>query len=161
MLNIKTTDFQKDKVWLSVRVDGGTLLATRDDPTRVALAGSLAVGGLQAHSFDDLRTIFAGKTVNPSFGTGVDAFGGSALTSSQDFRFQADLMAAYLTHPCSRADGLALIRRVLPQRYAHNDATPAAVLERDGGGLPATGDPRAQNPPLTPLMTTPRAALTP
>src|SRR3546814_16924267 len=112
MLNIKTTDFQKDKVWLSVRVDGGTLLATRDDPTRVALAGSLAVGGLQAHSFDDLRTIFAGKTVNPSFGTGVDAFGGSALTSSQDFRFQADLMAAYLTHPGYRADGLALIRRV-------------------------------------------------
>src|SRR3546814_19428940 len=110
MLNIKTTDFQKDKVWLSVRVDGGTLLATRDDPTRVALAGSLAVGGLQAHSFDDLRTIFAGKTVNPSFGTGVDAFGGSALTSSQDFRFQADLMAAYLPHPGYRADGLALIR---------------------------------------------------
>src|SRR3546814_21006941 len=35
MLNIKTTDFQKDKVWLSVRVDGGTLLATRDDPPRV------------------------------------------------------------------------------------------------------------------------------
>src|SRR3546814_13526420 len=72
MLNIKTTDFQKDKVLLAVRVDGGTLLATRDDPTRVALAGSLAVGGLQAHSFDDLRTIFAGKTVNPSFGAGVD-----------------------------------------------------------------------------------------
>src|SRR3546814_6999209 len=83
MLNIKTTDFQKDKVWLSVRVDGGTLLATRDDPTRVALAGSLAVGGLQAHSFDDLRTIFAGKTVNPSFGTGVDAFGRSEEHTSE------------------------------------------------------------------------------
>ena len=40
MLNIKKTDFQKDKVYLSVRIDGGTLLATRDDPTKVALAGS-------------------------------------------------------------------------------------------------------------------------
>jgi len=153
MLNIKTTDFQKDKVWLSVRVDGGTLLATRDDPTRVALAGSLAVGGLQAHSFDDLRTIFAGKTVNPSFGAGIDAFGGSALTSPQDFRFQADLMAAYLTHPGYRTDGLALIRRVLPQQYAANDATPAAVLARDAGGILADGDPRAQTPPLATLMT--------
>src|SRR3546814_20757437 len=65
--------------------------------SRVARAGSLGVGGLQAHSFDDLRTIFAGKTVSPSFGAGVDAFGGSALTSTEDFRFQADLMAAYLT----------------------------------------------------------------
>src|SRR3546814_7643921 len=153
MLNIKTTDFQKDKVWLSVRVDGGTLLATRDDPTRVALAGSLGVGGLQAHSFDDLRTIFAGKTVSPSFGAGVDAFGGSALTSTEDFRFQADLMAAYLTHPGYRADGLALIRRVLPQRYAANDATPAAVLARDAGGILANDDPRAQIPPPATLMT--------
>src|SRR3546814_19502409 len=83
---------------------------------------------------------------------GVDAFGGSALNSSQDFRFQADLMAAYLTHPGDRADGLALIRRVLPQRYAANDATPAAVLARDVGGILADGDPRAQTPPLATLM---------
>src|SRR3546814_11425942 len=126
MLNIKTTDVQKDKVWLSVRVDGGTLLATRDDPTRVALAGSLGVGGLQAHSFDDLRTIFAGKTVSPSFGAGVDAFGGRALTSTEDFRFQADLMAAYHPHPGYRATGLALIRPGPPQRFAPHHAPPPA-----------------------------------
>src|SRR3546814_8520176 len=83
----------------------------------------------------------------------VDAFGGSALTSTEDFRFQADLMAAYLTHPGYRADGLALIRRVLPQRYAANDATPAAVLARDAGGILANDDPRAQIPPLAKLMT--------
>ena len=34
------------------------LLATRDDPTKVALMGSFVVGGLEAHSFDELRTIF-------------------------------------------------------------------------------------------------------
>ncbi|MGV1682807.1 M16 family metallopeptidase [Sphingopyxis sp. NJF-3] len=152
MLNIKTTDFQKDKVWLSVRVDGGTLLATRDDPTKVALAGSLSIGGLEAHSFDDLRTIFAGKTVAPSFGADVDAFGGKALTSPADFRAQAELMAAYVTHPGYRADGLALIRRVLPQQYAANDATPAAVMGRDVGGILADGDPRAETPPLAALM---------
>ena len=153
MLNIKRTDFQKDKVWLSVRVDGGTLLATRDDPTKVALAGSLSVGGLEAHSYDDLRTIFAGKTVAPSFGADIDAFGGKVVTSPEDFRLQADLMAAYVTHPGYRADGLALIRRVLPQRYAANDATPAAVIGRDVGGILANDDPRAQTPPLATLMT--------
>ncbi len=41
MLNIKKTDFQKDKVLLSLRVDGGNLLATRDDPTQV-VAGRVA-----------------------------------------------------------------------------------------------------------------------
>lgn len=152
MLNIKKTDFQKDRVYLSLRVDGGNLLATRDDPTKVALAGSLMLGGLEAHSLDELRTILAGRTVNPGFGASVDAFGGSALTSSEDFTLQAELMAAFLTHPGYRADGLALIRRYLPQQYAANDATPAAVIGRDAGGILADDDPRAQTPPLDRLM---------
>lgn len=152
MLNIKKTDFQKERVYLSVRVDGGNLLATRDDPTKVALAGSLTVGGLEAHSADELRTILAGKTVSPGFGASTDAFGGSALTSPEDFALQAKLMAAFVTHPGYRADGLALIRRFLPQQYAANDATPAAVLGRDAAGILANNDPRAQTPPLEKLL---------
>src|SRR3546814_8667508 len=91
ILNIKTTDFQKDKVMLSLRVDGGNLLATRDDPTRVALAGSLMLGGLEAHSYDELRSILAGKTISPVFGNATDSFGGSAVTSPEAFALQAKL----------------------------------------------------------------------
>lgn len=152
MLNIKQTDFKKDNVLLSVRVDGGDLLETRDDPTRVALAGSLYVGGLAAHSFDDLRTILAGTTVDAAFGSGTDAFGGTAQVSPADFRLQADLMAAFVTHPGYRADGLALIRRYLPQQYAANDATPGAVMGRDVDAILANDDPREQTPPLTIMM---------
>ncbi len=161
MLNIKTTDFQKDQVLLSLRVDGGNLLATRDDPTKVSLAGSLMLGGLEAHSLDELRSILAGKTISPAFGNAADAFGGSALTSPEDFALQAKLMAAYLTHPGYRADGLARIRRVLPQQYASNDATPAAVLGRDAGGILANDDPRSQTPPLDKLMALDWAQLKP
>ena len=161
MLNIKKTDFQKDRVMLSLRVDGGNLLATRDDPTKVSLAGSLMLGGLEAHSLDELRSILAGKTVSPSFGNATDAFGGSALTSPEDFGLQAKLMAAFLTHPGYRPDGLALIRRVLPQQYAANDATPAAVIGRDAGGILANDDPRSQTPPLAKLMTLDWAQLKP
>lgn len=153
MLNIKKTDFQKDRVYLGLRVDGGNLLATREDPTKVALAGTISIGGLEAHSSDELRTILAGRTVSPVFGSDTDAFGGAALTSSEDFALQAKLMAAFLTHPGYRADGLALIRRFLPQQYAANDATPAAVIARDAGGILANNDPRSVNPPLDKLMT--------
>ena len=153
MLNIKRTDFQKDRVMMSLRVDGGNLLATREDPTKVSLAGSIMLGGLEAHSVDELRSIFAGKTVSPAFGSDADAFGGSALTSPEDFALQAKLMAAFLTHPGYRPDGLALIRRVLPQQYAANDATPAAVIGRDAGGILANDDPRSQTPPLDKLLT--------
>ncbi|MGR4892789.1 M16 family metallopeptidase [Sphingopyxis sp. LARHCG72] len=161
MLNIKTTDFQKDKVMLSLRVDGGSLLATRDDPTKVSLASSIMLGGLEAHSVDELRSVLAGKTVSPGFGMGTDTFGGSALTSPEDFGLQAKLMAAFLTHPGYRPDGLALIRRVLPQQYAANDATPAAVLGRDAGGILANNDPRSQTPPLDKMMTLDWAQLKP
>ena len=161
MLNIKTTDFQKDKVMLSLRVDGGSLLATRDDPTKVSLASSIMLGGLEAHSVDELRSVLAGKTVSPGFGMGTDSFGGSALTSPEDFALQAKLMAAFLTHPGFRPDGLALIRRVLPQQYAANDATPAAVIGRDTGGILANDDPRAQTPPLAKMMTLDWAQLKP
>lgn len=152
MLNIKKTDFQKDRVFLSFRVDGGSLLATRDDPTRVALAGSLNLGGLEAHSLDDLRTILAGKTVSPGFGSSTDAFGTSALTSPEDFALQAKLMTAFVVHPGYRPEGLALIRRFLPQQYASNDATPAAIMGRDAAGILANDDPRAVNPPLETVM---------
>lgn len=152
MLNIKRIDFQKDRVYLGLRVDGGNLLATRDDPTKVALAGSLSLGGLEAHGLDELRTILAGRTVSASFGSGADAFGGSALTSPEDFALQARLMAAFVMHPGYRSDGLALIRRYLPQQYAANDATPAAVLGRDAAGILANDDPRAATPPLEALM---------
>ncbi|WP_282946905.1 MULTISPECIES: insulinase family protein [unclassified Sphingopyxis] len=161
MLNIKKTDFQKETVYLSLRVDGGNLLATRDDPTKVALAGSMVLGGLEAHSVDDLRSILAGRTVNPSFGSGTDYFGGTATSSPGDFALQAKLMAAFLTHPGYRPDGLALIRRVLPQQYAANDATPAAVLGRDAGGILANDDPRSQTPPLEKLMSLDWAQLKP
>lgn len=152
MLNIKRTDFQADRVQISVRVDGGNLLATRDDPTRVALAGAMALGGMEAHSFSDLRTILAGRAVSTSWGSGSDGFGGSATTTPRDLLLQAQLMAAYVTAPGWRPDGLALIRRSLPQQYAANDATPAAVIARDVGAILANDDPRLVNPPLATMM---------
>lgn len=152
MLNIKRTDFQADRVQISVRVDGGQMLATREDPTRVALAGAMTLGGLEAHSYSDLQGILAGRSVSPGWGAGTDSFGSSATTTPKDLLLQAQLMAAYLTAPGWRADGLALVRRVLPQQYAANDATPAAVMARDVGAILANDDPRLVNPPLEKML---------
>ena len=161
MLNIKTTDFQKDVAYLALRIDGGTLLSTKEDPTRVALAGSISLGGLEAHSRDELSTILAGRTVSSSVGSATDSFGGTARTSPEDFGLQAQLMAAFLTHPGYRADGLALIRRILPQQYAANDATPGAVLGRDAGGILANNDPRTVTPSLDKMLSLDWAGLKP
>lgn len=153
MLNIKRTDFQADRVMLSVRVDGGSALVTRDDPTRVVLGGALTLGGLAAHSYSDLQSVLAGRSVSPSWGSGDTGFGSTATTTPKDLLLQAQVFAAYLTQPGWRADGLALIRRILPQQYAANDATPAAVLARDVPGILADGDARLTTPPLEKMLT--------
>jgi zinc protease len=152
MLNIKRTDFQADRVTLAVRVDGGTMLATRDDPTRVALGGALTVGGLTAHSYSDLQSILAGRAVSAGWGSGDFGCGNSATTTPKDLALQAQVFAAYLTAPGWRADGLALVRRALPQQYAANDATPAAVMARDVAGILANDDPLLVTPPLATMM---------
>lgn len=161
MLNIKQTDFQKDRVSLSMRLDGGSLMATREDPTRVSLAASLAIGGMKAHSFDELRTIFAGRSISPAFGMSADSFGGSATTTPRDLPLQAKVMAAYLLHPGYRADGLAMMRRAFPQRYAAMDATPSAVLGRDQDTIITGDDPRMATPSLETMMALDWQALAP
>lgn len=161
MLNIKQTDFQKDRVAISMRVDGGSLMATREDPTRVALAATLAIGGLEAHSYDDLRSIFAGRTVGAAFGMSAESFGGSTTTTPEDLGLQAKVMASYLLHPGYRADGLAMMRRMFPQQYAAMDATPAAVIGRDQDAILTGNDPRMATPPLEKMMSLDWASLAP
>lgn len=148
MLNIKRTDYEDERVRMLVRIDGGALLNTPDDPTRVVLATIVPLGGLEAHSADELRSILAGRTVSSGFGAGIDSFNLNAVTTPEDLLLQSQLSAAFLTHPGYRPEALDLFRRVVPQQYAAADATPAGVLGRDVGAILADNDPRLVQPPL-------------
>lgn len=153
MLNLKKTDFQADRVSVDVRVDGGQLLASRSDPkTGLFLAQIVPLGGLEAHSADELRTILAGRAVQPVFGSDDTSFGGSATTTPRDLRLQLDLMAATIAHPGYRPEAVALIRRALPAAYDRMDATPEAVIERDAESVLTPNDPRYATPPLETVM---------
>ena len=152
MLNLKRTDFQKDRVTMSVRIDGGDLLTTAADPTRVALASILPLGGMKAHSADELRTILAGRNAQPAFASDTDAFVQTATTTPADFLLQAQVLAAQITASGYRPEGIALLRRILPQQYAAMEGTPDGVLSRDVEGVLANDDPRFVNPPLAAMM---------
>lgn len=152
MLNIKRTEFEDDRIRILVRVDGGALLATREDPTRVALGSILPLGGLEAHSADELRSILAGRSVGGGFGIATDSFNLSAVTTPTDLVLQTQLLAAYLTRPGFRPEAIDLLRRVLPQQYAQSDATPGAVIGRDAAFILADNDPRVAQPPLERML---------
>ena len=153
MLNLKKTDFQADRVLVDVRVDGGQLLATRADPKpALGLGQVMTLGGLEAHSADELRTILAGRDVSPAFAVDGEDFGGSASTSPRDLPLQLDLMAATIAHPGYRPEAVALLRRALPSAYDRMDATPEAVIGRDGNSVLSPHDPRYAVPPLATVM---------
>lgn len=56
-LTLKQTDIREDRIAYRLLLDGGRLMNTRDDPLRTYLIGSLAAGGLGAHSRDELQSI--------------------------------------------------------------------------------------------------------
>ncbi len=152
MLNIKRTDFEDDRVRILVRVDGGDLLATRAQPLRVALANLVALGGLEAHSADELRSILAGRSVAMAFGSSTDSFDLSGITTPAELLLQAQLYAATIRNPGYRPEAVTLLRRILPQQYAQAEATPGAVIGRLLPAIIADDDPRAVVPPLETMM---------
>jgi zinc protease len=152
MLNIRRTDFEASTARITVRIDGGSLLAPAADPAPMVLANLMTLGGLEAHSYDDMQNILAGQSTDFSFGSSTDAFLMSATIAPDDMAQQAAVFAATLMHPGYRPQAIDLLRRVLPQQYAASDATPAAVFGRDAPAILADGDRRLVTQPLERMM---------
>ena len=65
-LNIKKTDFEKGRVRFTVRMAGGQLALPQDKPGLAAMMSMLStVGATGKHSFEDIKTLMAGKVVSP------------------------------------------------------------------------------------------------
>lgn len=141
-LNLKQTDIRKDRISVRMALDGGNLLNTRENPLRTYLVGSLAAGGLGQHSQDELATILAGKSVRLGFGSGSDAFTFSAGTTPRDLELQLQLVAAMLTDPGYRPEGVARFRKNIDNFFANLDSTPARALNNRIGGILSDDDPR-------------------
>jgi len=47
-----------------MQLDGGDMLATRDNPLATSMADWLSAGGLGKHSEDELQTLLAGHSVS-------------------------------------------------------------------------------------------------
>lgn len=141
-LNLKHTDVSADRVRVAVRIDGGKLMTTQEDPLRVYLADSLTSGGLGAHDLDEIQTVLAGRSVGFRFASASDGFAMSATTTPRDLELQLRLFTATLTDPGYRAEGVERFRRGLDNFFATLDATPGRAYAAAAGGLLSDGDPR-------------------
>jgi zinc protease len=84
-LNLKKTDYEKDSISIGARIGSGMLSMPKDKPGLATVASAIfTAGGLKKHSADELRRIFAGKTVSGSFTVDEDAFVYSVLQDRVD-----------------------------------------------------------------------------
>jgi len=141
-LNLKRTDVRKDRIQVLVRVDGGNLLATRDDPLRVYLADSLAAGGLGRHDLDQLQTILAGRSVAFGFDSRGESFGMGGTTTPRDLELQMQVIAALLTDPGYRGEGVERFRKGIDNFFRTLKSTPNRAYGAVAGELLSDGDPR-------------------
>jgi len=141
-LNLKQTDINKDRVSFRLTLDGGQLLETREEPLKTALVSTLPLGGLGAHSQDELETILAGRSVRLAISSQADAFRMSGSTTPRDLELQLQLLAAALTDPGYRPEGEERYQRSVQTFFASLDATPAEALSNSQGAILSDSDPR-------------------
>jgi zinc protease len=141
-LNLKPTDLQKDRISLSLAIDGGQMLDTREHPLATAMVSVLPIGGLGKHSYDELQSILAGRSVGFSVADGERSFRMGAATTPGDLELQLQLLAAAISDPGYRPQGEAQYRRNIENFFAQLDATPNAALGNNLGRILSDGDPR-------------------
>ncbi|KLE35122.1 M16 family metallopeptidase [Aurantiacibacter luteus] len=142
MLNLKPTTLQDDRVLVQLNIDGGQLLATRDNPLAVAMFSSLPSGGLGQHTFDELQSVLAGRQVAFNVGTSDDTFRWNAGTTPRDLELQLQLMTAAIQDAAFRPTAEAQYRRNITSFFRQYRATPGGALGSELGGIVSDNDPR-------------------
>ncbi|PNU03303.1 M16 family metallopeptidase [Novosphingobium guangzhouense] len=142
MLNLRRTDLEKERVRVSLAIDGGDRLNTLKNPRATRLVANLADGGLGRHSVDELQTILAGRSVGAGLASGPVAFNAGAATTPRDLQLQLELLAALITDPGYRPEGEVRYRQAIDATFAKLDATPKSALQARFGGFTSGDDPR-------------------
>ncbi|HCF25347.1 MULTISPECIES: M16 family metallopeptidase [unclassified Novosphingobium] len=141
-LNLKRTELKQDQVLIQISVDGGSMLATRENPLATQMISVLAVGGLGKHSKDELDSLLAGRTVSANFAATDETFVATSATTPRDLELQLQLMTAQVTDPGYRKEGETLFLQSINNLFASLRATPGSALSADVGGIVSDNDPR-------------------
>lgn len=148
-VNIKPTPFEKGSVRVTLNFGGGKLTAPLDQPGLIPFANSTFIaGGLQAHSADDIRRIFASRTVGTDFSVGDEAFQLAGRTTADDLEAQLQLLAAYLTAPGYRDEAARQFQNNLEPMYVQLRHTAAGVMNDKVVSFIHGGDPRFTFPDI-------------
>ncbi len=155
LLNFKQTDFQKDRIQISISVGDGGLSAPRKDSALMSLTGRmLSGGGLKAHTSDEVYRMMTGKTVGGGLSVGGKYFNLSGSTVSADLQDEFNLLMANLIAPGFREEAKIRYDKSIKNSYARMETTPGGVAGKYVSGLLHSGDLRFVTPSLETMLST-------
>jgi zinc protease len=144
--NLKPTDFEAESIHVKIRFGSG--LITQPTPgLAFFLGGTFVNGGLEAHSDDELKALFAGRSVSVHFDVADDAFTLSGRTTPEALEDQLVLMRAYLTNPGFREEAEVEFRGGLDYLYQQLERTPGGFSQYEVARFLRSGDERFGFPP--------------
>ena len=142
-LNLKRTEFEDETVRIVARVGAGRLTQPKELPGLATfLESTFEAGGLEEHSIDEIKRIFAGTTVGIEFQVADDAFVLGGKVKPEDLLSQLELMAAYMTAPGYRAEAEGQFRRQVDGYYQQLRHTSMGVMQDEVTAYIHGGDPR-------------------
>lgn len=152
-LNLKKTDFEANRIRMSIRLGSGQLTEPKDKPGLAFYTGqTYTLGGLGKHSADDLRRILAGKNVGAGFGAGGDAFSLGGATTPQDLLLQMQLVTARIVDPGFRPEAARQVRKAIDEMYLSFEHTAGGPFSLQVPKLLSSGDHRFGLPPKEKLL---------
>ena len=145
-LTLRPSKLRAKQVLVAVKVGGGRLELPRDKASVAWATGAVLSGGLKDMSYEDMSRALTAKTVRTGFGVGEDGFVFTGSTSPDDMQTQLQVIAAYLTAPGFRPEGLEQTKSRYAAQLRQSDASPGTILRMKAPELLHDGDKRWATP---------------
>ena len=148
-VNIKPTTFEKNKVSVLARFPGGyAALSKSKRGLAWALPFAFVEGGLGRLDIQELEQTEPGHFAGINLDVDEDLFQLSGETVERDVLLQLQVLAAFMTDPAYRADGLRRIVAAGEGQVRGDKSSPVGVLGRMLPEIVRDGDPRWAAPSL-------------
>lgn len=146
-LNVKPTDYEKDRVTVIVRMPGGYLALPKNKRgLGWVLPFAFVEGGLGRLEMGELEQTEPGHFAGINLDLDEDRFQLFGDTVERDVLLQLQVLAAFATDPAYRPDGLRRLQSAIDGQYQEQMSKPMGVLNRELLGLVRGGDGRWASP---------------
>lgn len=142
-LNIRPSKVEQNVIQVQVRLDGGTIAFPKSMPgLGILLSPGVIDGGLGKLTSSQLDKALTGRIVRAGFAAGADSFTFSGRTAPADLGLEMELLAARVTDPGFRPEGVERFKGFLPNVLQQVDSTAIGRAQFELSAFLRSGDVR-------------------